>query len=124
ARSRAGRPSSRPWTNAGTARPGSGGPGRRVTRRSREGLLGSTAVSEMAPDDAPVRRCVCPGSYDPVTNGHLDVIARASALFDEVVVAVLHTPAKAGLFAPDERVAFVRNAVAERLGRDAPVRVQ
>ena len=59
----------------------------------------------MAPDDAPVRRCVCPGSYDPVTNGHLDVIARASALFDEVVVAVLHNPAKAGLFAPDERVA-------------------
>ena len=41
-------------------------------------------------------RCVCPGSYDPVTNGHLDVIVRAAALFDDVVVAVLHNPAKTG----------------------------
>jgi pantetheine-phosphate adenylyltransferase len=36
-----------------------------------------------------VRRCVCPGSFDPVTNGHLDVIERAAGLFDEVVIAVL-----------------------------------
>jgi pantetheine-phosphate adenylyltransferase len=78
----------------------------------------------MAPVDAPVRRCVCPGSYDPVTNGHLDVIGRATTLFDEVVVAVLHNPAKAGLFAPEERVDLVRNAVVEKLGTDAPVRVQ
>ncbi|MEO7447691.1 MAG: adenylyltransferase/cytidyltransferase family protein, partial [Humibacillus sp.] len=49
------------------------------------------------------RRCVCPGSYDPVTNGHVDVIARASALFDEVVVAILHNPAKHGAFAVEER---------------------
>ena len=40
-------------------------------------------------------RCVCPGSYDPITNGHVDIIARAAHLFDEVVVAVLHNPAKA-----------------------------
>jgi pantetheine-phosphate adenylyltransferase len=78
----------------------------------------------MAPGSAPVRRCVCPGSYDPVTNGHLDVIVRAAALFDEVVVAVLHNPAKAGLFPPEERVELVRNAIAERVGADAPVRVQ
>jgi pantetheine-phosphate adenylyltransferase len=78
----------------------------------------------MAPVDAPVRRCVCPGSYDPVTNGALDEIGRATTLFDEVVVAVLHNPAKAGLFAPDERVDLVRNAVVEQLGTDAPVRVR
>ena len=49
------------------------------------------------------RRCVCPGSYDPVTLGHADVIERAAALYDEVVVAVLHNPTKAGLFSPEER---------------------
>ena len=58
------------------------------------------------------RRAVCPGSYDPVTSGHLDVIARAAALHDEVVVAVLHNPAKAGTFTVDERIAFVERAVA------------
>jgi pantetheine-phosphate adenylyltransferase len=47
---------------------------------------------------------VCPGSYDPVTNGHVDVIRRAAVLFDEVVVAVLANPAKRGLFTLDERV--------------------
>ena len=41
---------------------------------------------------------MCPGSYDPVTLGHVDVIARAAALYDEVVVAVLHNPAKRGTF--------------------------
>jgi pantetheine-phosphate adenylyltransferase len=47
---------------------------------------------------------VCPGSYDPVTNGHVDVVRRARTLFDEVVVAVLANPAKRGLFSLDERV--------------------
>ena len=51
-----------------------------------------------------MRRCVCPGSFDPVTNGHLDVIERASALFDEVVVAVLVNVSKRGLFTVDERI--------------------
>ena len=55
-----------------------------------------------------VRRCVCPGSYDPVTNGHLDVVRRAAGLFDEVVVAVLANPAKAGAFTLDERVRLLR----------------
>jgi pantetheine-phosphate adenylyltransferase len=63
-----------------------------------------------------VRRCVCPGSYDPVTNGHLDVIGRAAALFDEVVVAVLHNPAKAGLFSVPERVTLIETALAEQPG--------
>ncbi|NYG05952.1 pantetheine-phosphate adenylyltransferase [Phycicoccus badiiscoriae] len=49
------------------------------------------------------RRCVCPGSYDPVTLGHADVIRRAASLYDEVVVAVLHNPAKRGTFSPQER---------------------
>ncbi|MDQ1289590.1 MAG: pantetheine-phosphate adenylyltransferase [Actinomycetota bacterium] len=49
-------------------------------------------------------RCVCPGSFDPVTNGHVDVVRRATALFDEVIVAVLVNSAKAGLFTLAERV--------------------
>lgn len=65
------------------------------------------------------RRCVCPGSYDPVTNGHLDVIARAAALFDEVVVAVLHNPGKAGRFPVEQRIEFIERA----LPQGAAVRV-
>jgi pantetheine-phosphate adenylyltransferase len=55
---------------------------------------------------------VCPGSYDPITNGHLDVIARASELFDEVVVAVVNLPVRKGktLFDVQERMRFVRDA--------------
>ncbi|MFP5346085.1 MAG: pantetheine-phosphate adenylyltransferase [Actinomycetes bacterium] len=66
-----------------------------------------------------VRRCVCPGSYDPVTEGHLDVIRRAAALFDEVLVAVLHNPAKAGAFDVDTRLELLRTS----LGGVAGVRV-
>lgn len=54
-----------------------------------------------------VRRCICPGSYDPVTRGHLDVIGRAGALYDEVVVAILHNPAKPGRFPVEQRIAFL-----------------
>ncbi len=50
---------------------------------------------------------MCPGSYDPVTLGHADVIHRASALYDEVVVAVLHNPAKKGTFTPEERADLI-----------------
>jgi pantetheine-phosphate adenylyltransferase len=59
-----------------------------------------------------VRRAVCPGSFDPVTNGHVDVINRAAALYDELVVAVLVNPGKAGLFTVDERMELLRDAVA------------
>jgi pantetheine-phosphate adenylyltransferase len=58
-----------------------------------------------------VRRAVCPGSFDPVTNGHVDVINRAAALYDELVVAVLVNPGKAGLFTVDERIELLREAV-------------
>ncbi len=53
-------------------------------------------------------RVVCPGSFDPVTNGHLDVIIRAAALHDEVVVAVLINITKKSLFSTDERVDMLR----------------
>jgi pantetheine-phosphate adenylyltransferase len=58
------------------------------------------------------RIAICPGSYDPVTNGHLDVISRASTMFDTIIVAVVNLPVRKGetLFSAEERVAFVRNA--------------
>jgi pantetheine-phosphate adenylyltransferase len=55
-----------------------------------------------------MRRAVCPGSFDPVTNGHLDIIGRASRLFDEVIVGVLVNEAKRGLFTIDERLDMLR----------------
>lgn len=58
------------------------------------------------------RRAVCPGSFDPVTNGHLDIIGRAAGLFDEVVVATGANVSKSRLFSPEERLAMLREAVA------------
>jgi pantetheine-phosphate adenylyltransferase len=55
---------------------------------------------------------VCPGSFDPVTNGHVDVINRAAALYDELVVAVLVNPGKAGFFPVEERMELLRTSVA------------
>ena len=60
-----------------------------------------------------MRRVVCPGSFDPVTNGHLDVIGRASKLYDEVVVAVLINQSKEGLFSVDERLEMLREVTKE-----------
>lgn len=59
-------------------------------------------------------KAVCPGSYDPITNGHLDVISRASALFDEVVVAVVNASVRKTkpLFDTDERISFIEDATA------------
>lgn len=54
---------------------------------------------------------MCPGSFDPVTNGHVDVIDRAAALYDELVVAVLVNPGKAGFFPVEERMELLREAV-------------
>jgi pantetheine-phosphate adenylyltransferase len=59
-----------------------------------------------------MRRAVCPGSFDPLTNGHLDVIGRAAALFDEVVVAVLINKNKKSLFTVDERIAMLTETTA------------
>ena len=55
-------------------------------------------------------RAVCPGSFDPVTNGHLDVIGRAARIFDDVVVAVGVNPSKQRLFPPDERIGMLERA--------------
>ena len=58
-------------------------------------------------------RALCPGTFDPVTAGHLEVIVRAARLFDEVVVAVAESPEKGGgpLFTVEERVAFIGDAL-------------
>jgi pantetheine-phosphate adenylyltransferase len=56
---------------------------------------------------------LCPGTFDPVTGGHLDVIDRASRHFDKLIAAVLQNPAKEPLFTLDERVAMLKEAVAE-----------
>jgi pantetheine-phosphate adenylyltransferase len=59
------------------------------------------------------RTAVFPGSFDPITNGHLDIIERAARLFGRVVVAVGHNPAKTEVFSPSERVAMIRGLVAQ-----------
>ncbi|SDI85397.1 Phosphopantetheine adenylyltransferase [Actinokineospora alba] len=57
-------------------------------------------------------RAVCPGSYDPPTNGHLDIIERAAALFDEVVIAVMINKSKRGLFTVEERMDMLAETTA------------
>ena len=63
----------------------------------------------MAPDN---RIAICPGTFDPVTNGHLDVMGRTSAMYDEVAVGVVNLPWRKGstVFSTEERVEFVQNA--------------
>lgn len=56
-------------------------------------------------------KVVCPGSFDPITNGHLDIVERAAQLFPSVVVGVLENPSKKPLFSLEERVDLIRNAV-------------
>jgi pantetheine-phosphate adenylyltransferase len=66
----------------------------------------------MAPDN---RIAICPGTFDPVTNGHLDVIGRASAMYDSVIVGVVNLPWRKGgtLFTAEERIRFVENATSQ-----------
>ncbi len=59
-----------------------------------------------------MRTAIYPGSFDPVTMGHWDVIQRADKLVDKLIVAVLHNPAKQGAFSVEERVAFLKELVA------------
>ncbi|NGO67103.1 pantetheine-phosphate adenylyltransferase [Streptomyces sp. SB3404] len=66
-------------------------------------------------EETPVRRAVCPGSFDPITNGHLDIIARASKLYDTVYVAVMVNTSKSGLFSVEERIDLIRE-VTESFG--------
>jgi pantetheine-phosphate adenylyltransferase len=73
----------------------------------------------MSADASIVRRAVCPGSFDPVTNGHLDIIGRAAGLYDEVVVAVLINKSKSSLFTVEERI----DMLGEVLGAYPNVRI-
>ncbi|HUB36870.1 MAG TPA: pantetheine-phosphate adenylyltransferase [Solirubrobacteraceae bacterium] len=68
--------------------------------------------SEIVPSG---QRVVCPGSYDPITNGHLDVIRRAAALYEEVVVAVVNRSVRKSdtLFGIEERLEFIEHATAD-----------
>jgi pantetheine-phosphate adenylyltransferase len=67
-------------------------------------------MSEVQP-----RAAICPGSYDPVTNGHLDVISRTAKVFDRVIVGVVNNPVRKEktLFTADERKAFIEDATAD-----------
>ena len=56
---------------------------------------------------------LCPGTFDPVTNGHLDIIVRTARLFDSVLAAVLENPAKESLFGVEERVAMLKEVTAD-----------
>jgi pantetheine-phosphate adenylyltransferase len=60
-----------------------------------------------------MKRAVCPGSFDPITYGHLDIIERASAHFDQVVVAVLENRTKASLFTVGERIEMIRETTSK-----------
>lgn len=60
-----------------------------------------------------MRIAVCPGSFDPITKGHLDIIKRSSCLFDEVVVLVVTNPNKNCTFSVEQRVDFIRRATAD-----------
>ncbi len=90
-----------PVRRYGDTRPGRGrGRPRREPRARRGGLLASWTMSG----------AVCPGSFDPVTLGHIDVFERAAAQFDEVIVAVLSNPNKSGMFDVDERIEMIAQA--------------
>lgn len=70
------------------------------------------------------RVAVYPGSFDPITNGHLDIIERAANVFDRLVVAVLANPRKAPLLDVDTRIAVIRAALRDRRLPEAPVDVE
>ena len=60
-----------------------------------------------------MKTAVYPGSFDPITNGHMDIIKRASRIFDKLIVAVVRNPNKVSTFTVNERMEFIRKTVAE-----------
>ncbi len=60
-----------------------------------------------------MRHCIYPGTFDPITHGHLDVLHRAARLFDKVTLAVAHNPGKGPLFSPEQRVAMIEANLAD-----------
>src|SRR5688500_2051249 len=68
----------------------------------------------MSPAETPAGRlAIFPGSFDPLTNGHVDIILRSAHLLERIVVAVLVNPEKAPLFSPDERIGIIREVFRE-----------
>jgi pantetheine-phosphate adenylyltransferase len=70
-----------------------------------------------------IRRAIYPGSFDPITNGHLDIIERGSKLFDEIIVAVLNNPDKNAMFSVDERQAMLREVLPDINSDDCKITV-
>jgi pantetheine-phosphate adenylyltransferase len=66
----------------------------------------------MKPDGSAIRRALCPGSFDPVTNGHIDIIGRVARLYDEVVVAVFVNQSKSSMFSVEERLDMLTEVTA------------
>src|ERR687895_659488 len=75
-------------------------------------MLTLLSPSRHSPNRLLMRRAIYPGSFDPVTNGHLDIIARGCKLFDEIIIAVVVNPGKQPMFTLDERRAMVEEALA------------
>jgi pantetheine-phosphate adenylyltransferase len=73
----------------------------------------STGHARTESEEPPLRRAVCPGSFDPITNGHLDIIARASRLYDTVHIAVMINQSKKGLFSVEERIALIEEVTGD-----------
>src|SRR5205823_4206831 len=90
------------------------GRARAAARQAHEPPLRFRAPHPLRALGAHLNTAICPGSYDPVTFGHVDVIERAAGLFDRVVVAVVRDPHhKATMFSVDERVKFLEEALAD-----------
>ena len=66
-----------------------------------------------SPVDLPLTSALCPGSFDPPTHGHADVIERAASIFDQVIVAVVRNPSKSALFTTEERVLLLEEVLAD-----------
>ncbi|MEW6077695.1 MAG: pantetheine-phosphate adenylyltransferase [Thermodesulfobacteriota bacterium] len=62
---------------------------------------------------------IYPGSFDPITNGHLDIVRRGLDIFDKIIVAVLHNPAKKALFTVEERIEMIEQSLADLPGAEA-----
>jgi pantetheine-phosphate adenylyltransferase len=82
--------------------------GKVETARSAGATTNPLFISKFLCEFSPMRRAIYPGSFDPVTNGHLDVIERARKLFDEVIVAVAYNDEKQPLFSLEERLELLR----------------
>jgi pantetheine-phosphate adenylyltransferase len=76
-------------------------------------MTGGVRFQSYGKEDIPVSRAIYPGSFDPVTYGHLDIIRRSADMFDQVVVGVLNNSKKSPLFTVEERVAMLQEAVKE-----------